>query len=197
MSNRFRAVALVGVGLGMGLLVGVGMLVGALIATGRMAHDRTSQDRGGYISLPETALHATASAGGDTFAIATGPIDDEVEGLFTLDFLTGDLKCLVINPRNGRWSSFEYNVLADLGVAEKGKASKLLMVTGAWSMRASGAGAGRPAASVVYVADAVTGNVGVYSVPWNRSIPPTGGVQGGALVQVALGKVRNLAVRDN
>ncbi len=42
--------------------------------------------------MPETVLNASASHGGETFAMATGPVDADVEGLFMLDFLTGELQ---------------------------------------------------------------------------------------------------------
>lgn len=189
MSSRFKAVLLVGSGLAVGLLIGVGMLVGALVGLAATA------DGGGMISLPGSSIHATATDAGDTFAIATGPVDDEAEGLFTLDFLTGELQCLVINTRSGEWSIFKYIVTADLG-AEAGKAPQYLLVTGMLTTRATGAGAARPGNCVAYVVDSRSGNVGVYGVPWNRSIVATGRAQGGALVRVAVGKVRNLAVRE-
>jgi hypothetical protein len=195
-TNPLKAALLVGVGLAMGLLVGVGMVFGAMFAiVAQLGHASNEGGSRPLITLPETALHAVATDAGDTFSIATGPIDDEVEGLFTLDFLTGDLQCLVVNPRTAAWSVFRYNVLADLGTRPGGKAAQLLMVTGMWSTRVLGAGATRPANSVVYVADAVSGNVGVYAVPWNRSIPATGRTQEGALVQVGLGKARNVVER--
>lgn len=194
-SHPLKAALLVGVGLAMGLLVGVGMMFGALFVIVAPRGEASIDGSRPFITLPETALHAVATDAGDTFSIATGPIDDEVEGLFTLDFLTGDLQCLVVNPRTAAWSVFRYNVLADLGTKPGGKAAQLLMVTGAWSTRAIGAGATRPADSVVYVADAVSGNVGVYAVPWNRSIPATGRTQEGALVQIGLGKARNIVQR--
>lgn len=195
-ARRLKAVMLVGAGLAIGLLVGVGMMFGALFVVVAHLGDRADRDSSRpFISFPETGLHAVATDAGDTFSIATGPIDDEVEGLFTLDFLTGILQCLVINPRSAEWSTFTYNVLGDLGVKPGGKASQLLMVTGSWSTRVLGGGAARPADSVVYVADVTSGNIGVYAVPWNRSIPATGRVQGGELVRIGLGKARSIVER--
>jgi len=49
---------------------------------------------------PSVRLHAVASQGEDNFAIATGFIDEETEGIFFLDFLTGDLAAGVLNPRS-------------------------------------------------------------------------------------------------
>src|SRR4051812_6114177 len=41
---------------------------------------------------PQVPLHAVATHGQDNFAICTGPLDDEIEAIFVLDFATGDLK---------------------------------------------------------------------------------------------------------
>ena len=40
--------------------------------------------------LPDTPLHAVSTDRTDTFAMATGPVDSEVEAVYFLDFLTGD-----------------------------------------------------------------------------------------------------------
>ena len=77
-------------GLAMGLLVGVGMMIGTLVAV-RSAPATA-------LSPPETLLHATASHSGKSMAMATGLVDEEAEGVFILDYLTGDVQCYVINP---------------------------------------------------------------------------------------------------
>ena len=81
-----------GTGLGIGLLFGVAMLIGAVVAMNARSPE---------LVLP-TDLHATATHGNDAFAIATGDIADGVEGVFFLDFLTGELQCRVINRRTGQ-----------------------------------------------------------------------------------------------
>ena len=45
---------------------------------------------------PQTPLHATATDRSDTFAIATGAVDDDTEAVYFLDFLTGDLRAVVL-----------------------------------------------------------------------------------------------------
>ena len=47
---------------------------------------------------PRTMLQAVATDRAENFAIATGSADGEVEGVFTLDFLTGDLTGAVLSP---------------------------------------------------------------------------------------------------
>ena len=45
---------------------------------------------------PHTPLHAVSTDRGETYAIATGPVDNEVEAVYFLDFLTGDLGAIVL-----------------------------------------------------------------------------------------------------
>src|SRR5947208_3656435 len=121
--RRIKAWGMLAAGLAIGLAIGGGVAIGVLVG----------QHSPGATNLPGLAdmhLKAMASHGSDTFAIATGPIDNDVEGLFTLDFLTGDLTCFVINPRNGLFGGmFKANVANVLKV-ERGKKPSYLMVTG-------------------------------------------------------------------
>lgn len=179
-------------GLAAGLLVGAGMLVGSIAATS----SRSTSN----IELPETLLHATASHSTDTFAIATGPVGGEMEGLFTLDYLSGDLRCFVLHPRNiGGWAgAFQYNVINDLQL-QPGKTPKFLMVTGMGSFRGSSGAASNIArnlgGSLVYVMDSNTGNFAVYGVPFNEQALNRGGsLPPGQLVRIAVGKAKGVEV---
>jgi hypothetical protein len=184
---KANSILMLAAGLCMGLLFGVGMLVGALAATSYFAESR--------IEFPETALHATASHGGNSLALATGSIDEESEGLFVLDYLTGDLQCWVLNSRTGTFlGQFKHNVVADLGI-EKGKQPDYAMVTGTISPRGF-SGNVKPANSVLYVADCNSGNVAVYAVPWNRSAAAAFAPQTGAMTRLAVGKGRNVITRE-
>jgi len=129
--------------------------------------------------------------------MCTGPIADGMEGVFFLDFLTGDLQCLVPNSRTGRvGGAYKYNVMADLGVeAGATKKPSFLMVTGVASFR-TGGGDVRPADSILYVADANSGNWVSYSLPWSRTTAATGQPQGGTLVKIGFGKARDLELRN-
>lgn len=67
---------------------------------------------------PSIPLHATATQGLDKFAIATGLVDDTVEAIYFLDFLTGDLWAAVINPKSGKFNAlYKRNIAADFGSA--------------------------------------------------------------------------------
>lgn len=149
-----------GIGFGLGLLVGAGMLVGSWMTF--------SVQQPPFV-LPETALHAMATDSGETFSICTGSIADGVEGIFCLDFLTGDLQCWVMDNRSNAVAGyFVHNVVADLGIDQGRKNPQYLMVTGLTGLRGGG-GAMRPAESLLYVADANSGNIVGYAVPWNRT----------------------------
>lgn len=175
-------------GLGCGLLVGVGMLVGSLAAT--------YGDRQEVAGLPEPfRLNASATHGADTFAMCTGQIADGVEAIFMLDFLTGDLQVMSVNPRTRQLGgAYKHNVLPDLLVDATSKKPSFLMVTGLAPVLTGGA-AVRPADSILYIADATSGNWVAYAIPWNKQIAIAGGAQGGSLVKVGAGNARNVAAR--
>jgi hypothetical protein len=173
-------------GLGLGLVVGVGMVIGTIVG---MNYARPA------LQFPETALHATSTHGGDNFAMATGLIADGMEGVFFLDYLTGDLQCFVINRRTTQIAGmFRQNVIAHLG-AEQGKKPSYLMCTGLASF-IQGSTNIRPADCVVYVADANTGRFAAYALPWNRNAIPSGQGQIAPLLLLGTGSARNLTIRE-
>lgn len=175
-------------GLVTGLLVGVGMLVGSIVTS-------RYQDRN-ISGLPEPFhVNATATHGADTFAMCTGQIADGVEAIFMLDFLTGDLQVMSLNPRTRMLGgAYRHNVLTDLMVDATSKKPSFLMVTGLAPVQTGGA-AVRPADSILYIADATSGNWVAYAIPWNKQIAIAGGAQGGTLVKVGAGNARNVAAR--
>jgi hypothetical protein len=141
---------------------------------------------------PSSPLHAVATDHSENFAMATGFVDDNVEAVFLMDFLTGSLKAAVVsNQRPGFQAFYESSVLADLAtsiaelnvrikaenVARKKQGAParpdvqapqtphFLMVTGMADLR-RGAARARPSRSVVYVAETNTGVVLAYVLPW-------------------------------
>jgi hypothetical protein len=142
--------------------------------------------------LPQ--LHASASAIGDSMAVATGAVSEDSEGVFFLDFNTGDLQCMVFYPRAGAFGAHYFaNVLPALGGG--GKNSKYLMVTGQAVVRA-GSGNTRPAASLVYITDVTNGTFAAYAVPWDRTAESAGRPQSGPLILVSSGSIRNYRLPD-
>ncbi len=141
---------------------------------------------------PQSPIHAVATDSLDTFAMATGPVDEDVEAVFFLDFLTGELRATVLNKQAGKFTAFfRYNVLNDLGV-DPAKNPKFLMVTGMANLRRGGSRM-QPGLAVVYVAEITTGNVAAYAVPWNPAAHNAGRVLTEALVPLDVTKFRNVA----
>jgi hypothetical protein len=143
-------------------------------------------------ALPE--LQASSAASSDSMAVATGPISDDAEGIFFLDFNTGDLQCLVYYPRVGAFGARYFgNVLPQLGGS--GRNSQYLMVTGQAITKGSTGGA-RPAASLVYVTDVTNGTFAAYAVPWDRTAESSNRQQTGQLIPVGGGPIRNYQLQD-
>ena len=152
---RRESLATLTYGFALGLIFGLGMLVGSL-AFQQQPH----------LQMP-VQLNATATNSSTTFAMATGPVTQDMEGVFFLDYLTGELQGWVLNARTGRLGGkFKHNVIQDLGV-ERGKKPKFLMVTGLANLRSQGAN--RFSSCVIYVCDANTGRFVAYALPWNRN----------------------------
>lgn len=143
-------------------------------------------------SNPLPPILAASAATSDTLAVATGPISNDAEGVFFLDFITGDLQCLVYYPRAGTFGARYFtNVKPHLGVG--GKNTQFLMVTGQAVVKSS-SGAVRPGASLVYVTNANTGIFAAYAVPWNPSDESSGRVQSGPMIYAGGGPIRNFNV---
>ncbi len=143
---------------------------------------------------PAVPVHATATEGLDKFAIATGLVDSGMEALYFLDYLTGDLRAAVINPKNGKFTAFfSHNIASDFAGVTKNP--RYLMVTGLSQMPRGRAGF-QFAASTVYVAEASSGQVAAYSIPWNSSLAAAGKPQRGTFVPLDRLEMRTAFVRD-
>jgi hypothetical protein len=125
---------------------------------------------------PQTPLHAVATDRCRTFAMATGPVDEEVEAVYFLDFLTGDLNAVVLGRQGTTFTAFYHypgiNLFNDLGV-DPAKNPSYMMTTGMVNLRGVAARV-RPSVSVVYVAEVTTGKVGAYAIPWDKAVYATG-----------------------
>jgi hypothetical protein len=142
---------------------------------------------------PGIPISATATEGLDKFAIATGQVDPGMEALYFLDYLTGDLRAAVINPKTGKFTAFfTHNIAADF-VAVKNP--RYLMVTGLTQMPRGRAGF-QFADSTIYIAEANSGQVAAYSIPWNSSMQAAGKPQQGTFVPLDRLEMRTAFVRD-
>ena len=141
---------------------GIG-LIGGLILTG---------------FWPDAPLHAVATDRCQTYAIATGPVDEETEAVYFLDFLTGNLNAVVLGKRgNGFTAFYQRDVLTDLGV-DPSKNPRFMMVTGMTSQQLTRTARTRPSLAAVYVAEVTTGKVAAYGIPWNKTAHAAGQVVG-------------------
>ena len=167
----------------------VGSAMTAFAIVGMMAG--TSWERP-TLHIPVSASTAAAS---ETMCAATGRIDEEMEGLFTLDSLTGDLQCAVMNSQSMKFGGlFRTNVLNDLGIDATKKPSYMLL-TGNANFRVS-SGNSRPMDCVCYVIDTSTGRFAAYSFGWTRAVSQRGAGQQGPLVLLDRGTARNVMIRD-
>ena len=174
--------------------IAIGLTIGGALAAGVWVGGKSTDQVAASVGLGELKLKAMASHGAETFAIATGPIDDGIEGLFTLDYLTGDLQCYVINPRTGGLGGwFKTNIAKDLAV-EKGKKPSYLIATGGLSPQGGAAGNYRPAGCVCYVVDANTGEVAAYTFPWSRQATAGGVTQASDMKLIYKWKARALSI---
>lgn len=111
---------------------------------------------------------AVTSLADESFAVCTVPISGGIEGLFMLDFETGDISGGILNttatpPRFA--GGYKHNVLKDLGFkAGQVKNPKFLLVSGLADVQGAG---NQFAQSVLYVTDSSTGTTVAYGIPWN------------------------------
>jgi len=145
---------------------------------------------------PHSPLHATATDRYETFAIATGFVDDGIEAVYFLDFLTGDLSAAVLSKQIPMRFNAQYkrNILADLGV-DASKKPRYLMVTGLADTPRGGSRL-RPSSAVVYVAEITTGQVAAYAIPWDSARHAAGQMSTGEIMPVARMKFRTAVVRE-
>ncbi len=141
---------------------------------------------------PSTPLHAVATDRAENITIATGLVQTEVEAFFFLDSQTGTLRAAVpsIRQTGGFQATWECNLNVDLAsvvgrvnvaikaqnAARRGGAvlpeiqfperPKYMMVTGMLDIP-QGPSRMTPGRSLVYVAEATTGVILAYALPWS------------------------------
>jgi len=139
---------------------------------------------------PRTPILAVATDRIDTYGMATGPVDSDVEAVYFLDFLTGDLRAVVLGKQPGLWTGFFHaNVSADLGVDPQ-KNPKFLIVTGNAYLRRAGGSRVQPSNSMCYVAEVTSGKVAAYSIPWSSTMYASGQVQTAPMALIGVTRFR-------
>ncbi len=175
--------------------LGLGVIVAASTSLGVWAGLRFAQPESSAASLP-LELKAGTAARGKTMSMATGLIDGNVEGLFILDHLTGNLQCWLLNARTGAVGGiFRANVAQALATDKAGDPD-YIMTTGNFFWNGGNAGNSLPAQSIVYVCDGTSGNVVGYSITYNKQSVLRGVAQAGTLNLVCQGSARDVVTRD-
>jgi hypothetical protein len=143
---------------------------------------------GGWLRGEPQRVAAAAAVVEDSFAVCTAPVGDGMEGLFMLDFETGDVSGGVLNQNTAKFTvGYRSNVLKDLGFkAGKVRNPKFLLVPG--QVNFQGPRANTIAQSVLYVTDVSTGVTAAYGVPWTSSA--AAGAAGGVNQLVLLDVVK-------
>jgi len=112
------------------------------------------------------------------------------EAVYFLDFLTGDLRGLVVSKMSGAFRAvYTYNVLADLGI-DAGKNPRFMMVTGMANLRTRGGTNVLPSKSIIYVAEVTSGKVAAYAVPWSASQHAAGQTFQGSFLRLDVTRFR-------
>lgn len=174
--------------------------IGAVAFLGAwLAIDLASAPKSQTVNEPiPIVLNADTANSGKAISLATGLVDENVEGLFVLDHLSGNLQCWVINPKTGGVAAiFAASPATDMGL-DKGGDTDYVMCTGGVNFTARGrTGNARPANVICYVADGNSGKVVGYSLVFDRQAAIRGNTQGGMLEVVCRGFAREAgAIRD-
>lgn len=115
---------------------------------------------------PTQPTFATATDRLEQFGIATGFVDENLEGVYVLDFVTGQLQALVIHRQLQKFAArYVRNVSVDFGVDPQ-QNPQYVMVTGRADLRQSARRGPIAARGVLYVAELVSGRICVYSFPF-------------------------------
>ena len=164
-------------------------LVGTVSGVGAFLGNRLAQNASATNSQP-LQLQAGTAARGKSLSMATGLIDENVEGLFVLDHVSGDIQCWLLSPRTGAVGGiYKANVVKDLGVEKAGDAD-YAMATGNFNFIGNNAGNVGPGNSICYVADTKSGKVVGYGIIYDKQAIRRGNVTGGELKVVCKGAIR-------
>ena len=99
-----------------------------------------------------------SAARGKSLSLATGRVENNIEALYGLDHLTGNLFCWILNPSSGEIAAeYQFNVKQALGVAA-GEADYVL-TTGFMDFSIQKTGSVRTAQSVAYIGEGNSGKV--------------------------------------
>ena len=174
--------------LGFGLLC-LGVALGVLAARNQGPGELAGPQWNPVSFAPDSAARS------ENMSMATGLVGENVEGLFVLDHVNGNLNGMVINPRTGQTGAvYTTNVFSALGISKDN--ADLVMTTGRINVPGN-KGNQNPALCVVYVGDAATGKVAGFSLFYNQALANQGGNQGGTFQLVFSGQTRGDTINRN
>jgi hypothetical protein len=148
---------------------------------------------------PQAPLHGVATDRIDTFAVATGPVDEDGEAIFFLDFISGDLRAAVIGRQVGKFTAFfAHNVFEDFGIDPSTK-PRFLITTGVSNLtnmprRGTGAAYMGLSKALLYVTEVTSGKVAAYALPWSPAMYSPAGSGLRPFVLLDMAKIRGGAV---
>lgn len=143
------------------ILLAAGLLIGLYIASSR----------------PREIAFAATTDRDSKFAMTTCDINDVagVEGVFVLDFLTGQLQGGVLNTKTGKFQyTYSRNIASDFNIDPNAE-PHYAIVAGRANLPSSGRV--QPAQGVVYVAELSSGRVAAYMFPYSPGNRGAAGVQ--------------------
>lgn len=116
---------------------------------------------------PQSRAHAVATDRFEGYAICTGLVDGDIEAVYMLDSLTGQLQAAVMSTQQAQFTNFyTRDIMTDLALPANSN-PRFLMVTGIGRMVGrGGSGLNRSSLSLLYVAEVTTGKIAVYTLPW-------------------------------
>lgn len=143
--------------------------------------------------VPPMPLHGSTAASVEGFSICSAELESGQEGIYYLDYQTGDLSGAFLHPRNYKFINlYKYNILKDFAEA---KTPKFMMISSSTPMIFP-QGNIRPSVGIVYVVEITSGIACAYAAPYatNRESIPTATNEALRLVDKI--KFRSLAIRD-
>lgn len=130
------------------------------------------------------------AARGKSLSMATGSIELGTDALYTLDHLTGDLTCWILNSRSGAVStSFRVSAATAMGITGE---ADYVMTTGYMEFSGGNEGNVKPALSVVYVGDGNSGKAVCFVLMYNKQALVRGDATGGELRLISQMETRSI-----
>lgn len=152
---------------------------------------RQSAAGGNGSSFAPVVLNADSAAGGKSVSVASATVGPDYDGMYMLDHKTGNLYCILTNPRNGaEIAIFQNNVFAGLQLANVADTDLVMCPSFVRLTEGGRTGNATPANSICYVVDGVSGRAVGYTFQFNRQSVEQGVPQAGQLIQVWAGAIR-------